>query len=780
MKSQLNNEQQMIDSGEAGEHVLRKHNEFFSTYRLTSVKDCLSSLKVLSEEYISCQPSDSTLRETYLKREKEWNDMNLQIQNLVSQLKKREADWTEYCQRFNELLQWMDEIEKSIKNVTHEISSSTEFETVKTKFLDLCQNVDSKREDVKWLVRKLDSLLSHISKEDSVAEQKKLDSLLSRYKSLLPEIETTIVVTETITKCFIYREEVVEVNRWLKEVQALTDAVQETTCDDPQKLAKLIQQQEAVVKQLETHLENVKSSVQKGKDLGKQKLSPRFIEQEVHQLEQNWEEVYEKAVKKLNVLKNASSLWDDYDKQKDEIFRLLKQADEELKKLRQAVDVQPISKQCKELHETTEDHLEKFKNVSSSLAPQLSEKQRPLLEKEVIEIENRVLMVLSTLKENVEYLERTTEKWTKFNFKLESFVSHTDDIIDRLKEILSETSPPEDRLRKLDELHAEIREQKQVLLNLETESKELAQDQPESANVKKIIGQLTNLKDRLQTLEETIITQRNIISKNLEALSSLKDILRAERDELRTAELRVEAGIPTPTTLKEAKEKKADVVKFCDHCHSKISYLSDVSTQTSDTLTDAAIQTEFIEIQDQWKNIAETIQQWIEQLQVIVALWEGVTIKLEGILKWLDATETSVKNVTSIDTVNISKLEELKLKLKTLASGIDEQRGILRKANEDIDELSKHLSPKAVMALHVQTSDLQKRIDELGDTIRVQMIRLGSLVAEQEQLLKTIDSFTKWEEDVKLQLNKYDDIFVDQIEAVLKKIQILKIENDAR
>lgn len=59
-------------------------------------------------------------------------------------------------------------------------------------------------------------------------------------------------------------------------------------------------------------------------------------------------------------------------------------------------------------------------------------------------------MVMSTLKENLEYLERSTEKWTNFNFKLEGFISQTDGIIDKLKSILSEEASPEERLRKLD------------------------------------------------------------------------------------------------------------------------------------------------------------------------------------------------------------------------------------------------------------------------------------------------------------------------------------------
>lgn len=98
-----------------------------------------------------------------------------------------------------------------------------------------------------------------------------------------------------------------------------------------------------------------------------------------------------------------------------------------------------------------------------------------------------------------------------------------------------------------------------MLVNLETESRELAIDQPDSTNVRQIIDQLANLNDRLRTLEETVITQRNIICKNLESYNKYKEILKAEREELRAAELRVEAGPPTPITLKESHVKKEEV-----------------------------------------------------------------------------------------------------------------------------------------------------------------------------------------------------------------------------
>lgn len=115
------------------------------------------------------------------------------------------------------------------------------------RFKAVCQTVDERREDVKWLVRKLDNLLAHIPEDEGATEQKKLDDLVARYKSLLPEIDTTIIISETITKCFVYREEIVEVNRWLKQVKAVTDSVEETPYDDPKKLSELIQRQQVTI-----------------------------------------------------------------------------------------------------------------------------------------------------------------------------------------------------------------------------------------------------------------------------------------------------------------------------------------------------------------------------------------------------------------------------------------------------------------------------------------------------------------------------------------------------
>jgi nesprin-1 len=82
----------------------------------------------------------------------------------------------------------------------------------------ICHEVDAKREDMKWLVQTLDSLVSHCSDKESLAEQKKLEQLIARYKVLIPTIELTMVKTDVHYKCYTYRKEVREVRNKLQRM----------------------------------------------------------------------------------------------------------------------------------------------------------------------------------------------------------------------------------------------------------------------------------------------------------------------------------------------------------------------------------------------------------------------------------------------------------------------------------------------------------------------------------------------------------------------------------
>ena len=55
----------------------------------------------------------------------------------------------------------MDSIDASLGRMFKGTSSLEDFEREKNNFLTICNDVEQRREDMKWLVQQLDQLISH-------------------------------------------------------------------------------------------------------------------------------------------------------------------------------------------------------------------------------------------------------------------------------------------------------------------------------------------------------------------------------------------------------------------------------------------------------------------------------------------------------------------------------------------------------------------------------------------------------------------------------------------
>ena len=87
----------------------------------------------------------------------------------------------------------------------------------------IVKNIDEHRDAAKWLVTTLDELVERTAGCDPETEQGRLDSVVTRYKSLMPVIEITTSKSSLILRCIDYKDNVQEKTAWLAEAQ---DSVQ--------------------------------------------------------------------------------------------------------------------------------------------------------------------------------------------------------------------------------------------------------------------------------------------------------------------------------------------------------------------------------------------------------------------------------------------------------------------------------------------------------------------------------------------------------------------------
>ena len=163
-------------------------------------------------------PEDLALQESYARHKDHWHTVMSRVNSLYNQWQEIPAQWKSYEDRFSQVVRWMDSIDKSLARMFKGIASPKDFEAERENFQHICCYVELRREDMKWLVQQLNQLFSHRADTDGLSEQKRLEGLITRYKSMIPVIETIMVKIKTYSRNYTFRAEVQEVVGVLEKI----------------------------------------------------------------------------------------------------------------------------------------------------------------------------------------------------------------------------------------------------------------------------------------------------------------------------------------------------------------------------------------------------------------------------------------------------------------------------------------------------------------------------------------------------------------------------------
>lgn len=334
---------------------------------------------------------------------------------------------------------------------------------------------------MKWLVQTLDSLTSNRSDHEALSEQNRLEQLITRYKNLIPTIEITMTKTDIYSKSYTYRKEVREVCTLLHKVkdQSKVDVVSEI----PETLQTAVTHQESRLNQLEQQRSNIVSMLQRGKDLLKDQHAPPFVSLEVQQLESSWNDTYGQSVETLKSLKSSQKLWNTYLQQKEEIMRLIEQAEEELRKIESTTyyeasqvssDLQSKQDFSSTLRKSTEEMMKKLQETYSHLTEIAPPERKEVLKKEITQTEKRVETTLKTVQEKVVYLQEHSTRWNKFQAKLNELQLWTQQSAPQsIADAENLATTPEEMVYRTEILQKDIQERSRTLKFLEEESEKL-------------------------------------------------------------------------------------------------------------------------------------------------------------------------------------------------------------------------------------------------------------------------------------------------------------------
>ena len=316
--TELNAQQRALTNPQADLHqLLRRHMETFAEpagLLAAEAQKSLSNLSTLAAN-LDGGADGAALAEECAACSDHWAALKKRAAAIQVQLEAIPEKWSQYLERFTQVVEWMERVDASVVRISQDDAQDARaYDAVKAHFADSCRDSESRREDIKWLVQRLDSLLPFLSQQEANQEQDRLEALIVRYKKLLLSIEEAVAKGELLSKCYNCRQE-------LRNMSAVLDQVHSAIDDDdwPQedsdagarldKLAAQIARHEAIVQHLDDERANIVTLLQRGKDLVHHADAPKFLHVQVQLMEESWARTNSAATDKLKKLKSITIIF---------------------------------------------------------------------------------------------------------------------------------------------------------------------------------------------------------------------------------------------------------------------------------------------------------------------------------------------------------------------------------------------------------------------------------------------------------------------------------------
>ncbi|XP_075225316.1 muscle-specific protein 300 kDa isoform X2 [Lycorma delicatula] len=745
LEKELNTEVQAFNRNEdVNEIMTRNKDNFVSGPVVSEVKRCLSNMERISATWKGSDLEETALKDATKKCYAQWDTVSAKAKSLRDQLQEIPDQWNVYRKKFADMVKWMDAVDNSVKNILKELATAEEFEKEKAVFQGICREVDGKREEMKWLVQTLDTLSSHTP--DAGEEQKKLELLIARYKNLIPTIEMTVTRTELYSKCYTYRKEV-------KEVCSLLEKVRQSAIPRPETLSSvetLLKQQETAVAQLDAQRGNIVSMLQRGKELSKDAAAPEFVKQQVKCLETEWNQAYTQTLEKLNSLKGTHKMWLTYQEQKDEIIELLEKAEEEIKKC--AVggrDSRFITNELRSkqelsisLREATENMLRKLRDLSAGLTGVTAPERKPVIVKEVMEIEEKLKETLHTVEERVVILEKMQAQWVQLESKVNELRTWAQEVPAVLDKICKMEVSPKDRLQKAQTLQLQLQERQAILQQLNKETEDIEDDE-EVAKLKK---ELVALNESVAALKHDIDIQNSALQRDLAIWHDYQSGLEKVKPWLEQAELHVAMGQAKPVTLSEAKEQLQASKAFSQECQESHEYIETLSTLSSQLTRQTIARDTADALQSRWQAVNGAATQRASKLERLVALWTEMEETAKHIEEWLKKPEfvALFQQMPAPSTLTHHQLEKQLAELKEMNSQLSTAQTDVGTLGQTADFVIQGLALEGATAVKNKIAELKATSGHLLDAVRQRENQLNEELASRQDFTAEMNAFSEW------------------------------------
>lgn len=653
---------------------------------------------------------------------------------------------------------------------------------------NICHEADSKREDMKWLVKTLDSLLPYATQHEAEMEQRNLEALIARYKNLIPTIEVTMIKTEVFSKCYTYRREVHEVVCLLNKVKDQT--INAPAPDSLDRVNKMILEQQYAISQLDHQRTHIMSMLQRGRDLSKDVHAPSFVSGEVKTLENGWNEAYNETVDKLKSLKGTQTVWNEFQDQKMEIVNLLGTAEGELRSITPLqTDPKNVSSDLKNkrdlnnaLQQASHHMIDRLHELCTELAPLTDPAKRPMLEKEVTEIEKQFFNTMEHVKDRVSYLEDYSSKWNSYKARLIELQNWAGQTAPQLIEaIQSEDISPEERVAKANALHAVVSEKMKQLDLLASNASELAPKEGNFLEAKRLKGEVFKLQETLSAINRNVDHQKQAVKEDLVNWQKYQTGIQQIKPWIEQHEMKSNFVTTKPVSLQEAVQIQQQARQFEQQCEQQLQNLHSVASISNQMTCKTNAPDELDAVHSRWSAVHENSKQISNKYDRLVANWQsfdGDTSKLE---RWVNDNERAIsKRPVIVNTPYVEKLEKELSKLKSFNNEISEQQAKLVTLTQASDQIAQNVAVEGAGALKERIGAIKVKITKLSESVRGRINDVSDAIMSRQDFNSRMANFSNWMDQLRTQMATVEELNTDKVESGLHAVHVMLQEHSEK
>lgn len=631
---------------------------------------------------------------------------------------------------------------------------------------------------MKWLVKTLDSLLPYATQSEAEHEQHNLEALIARYKNLIPTIEVTMVKTEVFSKCYTYRREVHEVVCLLNKVKDQT--VNAPPPDSLDRVNTMIQEQQYAISQLDHQRTHIMSMLQRGRDLSKDVHAPAFVTSEVKTLENGWNEAYNETVDKLKSLKGTQSVWKDFHEQKQSIVELLGTAEGELRSITPLqTDPKNVSSDLKNkrelnvaLQSASQELIGRLHELCGELTPLADPAKRPVLEREVTDIEKQFFNTVEHVKDRVAYLEDYSAKWNSYKQRLAELQAWAAQTAPQLIEsIQSEDISPEERVAKAIALQSIISEKMKQLDLLGSEASELSPKEGNFLEAKRLKSEVFKLQETLSAINRNVEHQSQAVKEDLVNWQKYQTGIQQIKPWIEQSESKNNFANTKPTTLQEAVALQKQAAQFEAQCENQLQNLHGVASISNQMTCKTNAPDELDAVHSRWSAVHENSRQVTAKLDRLVTNWQSFDVDMGKLEHWVNDNERMIsKRPVLVNTPYVEKLEKELGKLKLCNNEISEKQSKLVTLAQVAEQVSQNLSPEGASALKERIRSAKAQITTLSETVRGRINDVSDAIMLRQDLNARMGNFGNWMAQLRGQMVNTEESSIDRIDHVLHSV----------